>query len=189
MKRSEKSTCPSSWPIGGIITLSTRALTTLPNAAPMMTPTAMSTTLPLSANSRNSFSTTGSLLSALDRAWRRSYPIEMLRLRPRSALLLLALLALGFASAAGATLASQGCCGMGAQAAATQPEAPCASLAPAACCEERLPAASPRPEPAPALALALAPAPEPAPARAGAAHACAPPAPAQRPLATVVLRL
>src|SRR5262249_25970264 len=39
---------------GGIMTRSTRALTTPPNAPPMMIPTAISTMLPLSANSRNS---------------------------------------------------------------------------------------------------------------------------------------
>src|SRR5690554_5519413 len=43
-----------SQPIGGMITLSTSEVTILPNAAPMTTPTARSTTLPRIANSRNS---------------------------------------------------------------------------------------------------------------------------------------
>src|SRR5690606_19892101 len=51
---SEKSTPPSSRPIGGMITLSTSEVTILPNAAPMTTPTARSTTLPRIANSLNS---------------------------------------------------------------------------------------------------------------------------------------
>jgi hypothetical protein len=54
MNRLLKSTWPSSSPIGGIITSSTSELTTLPKAMPMMTPTARSTTFPLTANSRNS---------------------------------------------------------------------------------------------------------------------------------------
>jgi hypothetical protein len=43
-------------PIGGMITSFTTESTILPKAAPMMMPTAMSTTLPLTANSLNSFS-------------------------------------------------------------------------------------------------------------------------------------
>jgi hypothetical protein len=43
--------------MGGIITSSTSDETILPNAAPMITPTAKSTTLPRMANSLNPFST------------------------------------------------------------------------------------------------------------------------------------
>ncbi|MGQ0522595.1 MAG: hypothetical protein ACT4P8_02910 [Betaproteobacteria bacterium] len=52
----EKSTLPSSSPMGGMMTSLTSESTILPNAAPMMMPTAMSTTLPRMANSLNSFS-------------------------------------------------------------------------------------------------------------------------------------
>src|SRR5690606_33826514 len=52
--QSLKSTPPIISPIGGMITLSTKAVTMLPNAAPMTTPTARSTTLPRIANSLNS---------------------------------------------------------------------------------------------------------------------------------------
>src|SRR5262245_55474741 len=47
---------PTSKPIGGISTSLTNDEVIFPNAAPMMMPTAMSTTLPFTANSRNSFS-------------------------------------------------------------------------------------------------------------------------------------
>src|SRR5262245_25801253 len=47
-------------PIGGISTSLTSEVTMAPKAAPMMRPTAMSTTLPRMANSRNSFSMSGS---------------------------------------------------------------------------------------------------------------------------------
>ena len=40
--------------MGGMITSSTSDLTIVPNAGPMMMPTAMSTMLPLTANSLNS---------------------------------------------------------------------------------------------------------------------------------------
>src|SRR5688500_5181415 len=55
MKRLAKSTLPSSRPRGGMTTSSTSEVMILPNAAPMTTPTARSTTLPLTANSLNSF--------------------------------------------------------------------------------------------------------------------------------------
>src|SRR3954467_13630363 len=51
----EKSMRPSSSPNGGMITPSTRVVTILPNAAPMITPTARSTTLPRAMKLRNSF--------------------------------------------------------------------------------------------------------------------------------------
>jgi hypothetical protein len=57
MNKPEKSTLPTSWPIGGISTSSTSDVTIFPNAAPMITPTAKSMTLPRMANSLNSFST------------------------------------------------------------------------------------------------------------------------------------
>src|SRR5439155_1692160 len=55
-KKFEKSTPPSILPIGGMRMSLTIELTTVPNAAPMMTPIARSTALPLSANSLKSFS-------------------------------------------------------------------------------------------------------------------------------------
>src|SRR2546426_11564937 len=57
MNNPEKSTWPSSRPTGGMITSSTTDATIFPKAAPMMTPTAISMTLPRMANSLNSFST------------------------------------------------------------------------------------------------------------------------------------
>jgi PPM family protein phosphatase len=54
--RLEKSTLPNSTPMGGITTSATNDETILPNAAPMMMPTAMSTTLPFIAKSLNSLS-------------------------------------------------------------------------------------------------------------------------------------
>src|SRR5579875_296729 len=56
MNRLEKSTLPSSNPIGGMITSFTSEFTILLNAAPMMKPTARSMTLPRIAKSRNSLS-------------------------------------------------------------------------------------------------------------------------------------
>src|SRR6185312_4243674 len=56
MKMLEKSTPPVTTPIGGMMMSSTSDLTMVEKAAPMMTPTAMSMTLPRSANSLNSFS-------------------------------------------------------------------------------------------------------------------------------------
>ncbi len=41
--------------MGGMMTSFTREVTMVPKAAPMIRPTAMSTTLPRMANSRNSF--------------------------------------------------------------------------------------------------------------------------------------
>src|SRR5580658_9361489 len=49
-----KSTPPVIRPIGGMMIWSTRLLTMAPKAAPMITPTARSTTLPRAMNSRNS---------------------------------------------------------------------------------------------------------------------------------------
>ena len=51
-KRLEKSMRPRTSPIGGMMTLSTSVVTILPNAAPMITPTARSMTLPREMNSR-----------------------------------------------------------------------------------------------------------------------------------------
>src|SRR6266540_4126833 len=51
----EKSSPPVRRLIGGMITSLTSELTMEPNAAPMITPTARSTALPLTANSLNSF--------------------------------------------------------------------------------------------------------------------------------------
>lgn len=53
--RSLKLTPPISHPIGGMMTSATMLLTILPNAPPMITPTAMSTTLPFMANVLKSF--------------------------------------------------------------------------------------------------------------------------------------
>ena len=52
----EKSTPPVTTPMGGMTMSSTSDLTMVEKAAPMMMPTAMSTTLPRRANSLNSFS-------------------------------------------------------------------------------------------------------------------------------------
>src|SRR5438552_2072186 len=57
MNKPEKSTWPSRRPIGGMITSSTSDETIFPKAAPIITPTAKSTTFPRMANSLNSFST------------------------------------------------------------------------------------------------------------------------------------
>src|SRR5215218_6818421 len=57
--RPEKSTRPSRRPMGGMITPSTRVVTILPKAAPMMTPTARSITFPRAMKSRNSLSIGG----------------------------------------------------------------------------------------------------------------------------------
>src|SRR5437764_15409057 len=51
----EKSILPRNRPIGGITIPSTRSVMILPNAAPMITPTARSTTLPRARKCRNSF--------------------------------------------------------------------------------------------------------------------------------------
>src|SRR5215813_10597328 len=52
----------------GMMMSFTSEVTIAPNAAPMMTPTARSTTLPFIANSRNSFSMAGSVESSVDQA-------------------------------------------------------------------------------------------------------------------------
>ena len=52
--KSEKLTPPISHPIGGMMISSTIDETILPNAPPMITPTAISTALPFIANSLNS---------------------------------------------------------------------------------------------------------------------------------------
>src|SRR5947207_527173 len=70
MKKSLKSTPPRSRPIGGIRTSLTSEETILPNAAPMITPTARSTTLPRMANSLNSFSTVFLLCFFDEGEWR-----------------------------------------------------------------------------------------------------------------------
>src|SRR5260370_39697712 len=56
--------------MGGMITSSTNEVTIFPNAAPMITPTARSMTLPLTANSLNSFSIASSCYSG----WSRDPP-------------------------------------------------------------------------------------------------------------------
>lgn len=55
--RSVKLTLPINQPIGGMMMSSTSEVTILPNAAPMITPTARSTTFHFIAKSRNSRST------------------------------------------------------------------------------------------------------------------------------------
>ena len=55
MYRLEKSSLPKTRPTSGMMTSATSESTILPKAAPMITPTARSITLPLTANSRNSF--------------------------------------------------------------------------------------------------------------------------------------
>jgi len=52
--RSLKSTPPIASPIGGMMTSTTSEFTILPNAPPITTPMARSTTLPFIANSLNS---------------------------------------------------------------------------------------------------------------------------------------
>jgi hypothetical protein len=54
--RAEKSGWPPSIPITGVMRSLTRESTTAPKAAPMMTPTARSMTLPRATKSRNPFS-------------------------------------------------------------------------------------------------------------------------------------
>src|SRR5437870_4523769 len=66
MARLLKSTPPIIAPIGGMMTSLTMEVTILPNAAPMMIPTAMSTTLPFMANSLNSLTIPMTLLLSLD---------------------------------------------------------------------------------------------------------------------------
>src|SRR3954464_9687588 len=54
--RLAKSTLPMASPMGGMMTSSTNDLTMVPNAPPMMMPTAKSSTLPRSAKALNSLS-------------------------------------------------------------------------------------------------------------------------------------
>src|SRR5262249_2856171 len=62
--------------MSGMMTSATSELTMAPNAAPMMTPTARSTTLPFIANSRNSFSMLDALLrSSGEESGRRFGPV------------------------------------------------------------------------------------------------------------------
>src|SRR5689334_8788886 len=63
--RREKSRPPVTRPIGGITTWSTSTLTMLLKAAPMITPTARSMTLPRAMNSRNSPMTVLRLVSGI----------------------------------------------------------------------------------------------------------------------------
>src|SRR5579871_132106 len=80
MKKFVKSTPPSSFPIGGMSTSFTSELTIAPKAAPMMTPIARSTALPLRANSRNSLSMARSphLASAAERGLHLLERLEVL---------------------------------------------------------------------------------------------------------------
>jgi hypothetical protein len=55
-KRVEKSTLPSARPIGGMMISATSEVTILPNATPIMMPTALSRTFPRIAKALNSFS-------------------------------------------------------------------------------------------------------------------------------------
>src|SRR5689334_15800224 len=81
--RLEKSTPPSTLPIGGITTLSTSEETILPKAAPMITPTARSTTLPLLMNSRNSFTNDIKILRIYERTNVQSFIVTAQdRIRP-----------------------------------------------------------------------------------------------------------
>src|SRR6185295_15344116 len=59
MNRSAKSTLPSASPIGGMITSSTSDFTMVPNAPPMMIPTARSSTFPRMTKALNSLSIEG----------------------------------------------------------------------------------------------------------------------------------
>src|SRR3954464_5805910 len=74
--RLAKSTLPMASPMGGMMTSSTNDFTMVPNAPPMMMPTARSSTLPRNAKALNSlsmgFPEQGSGLRAYHRASRRS---------------------------------------------------------------------------------------------------------------------
>src|ERR1700694_5615396 len=72
MNNPETSTWPNSAPIGGMITSSTSEDTIFPKAAPTITPTAKSTTLPRMANSLNSLSM-GLLLYYFDEGQRQPW--------------------------------------------------------------------------------------------------------------------
>src|SRR5882724_10438477 len=67
MNLSAKLTLPMALPIVGMMMSLTMDVTILPNAAPIMIPTAMSTTLPRIANSLNSLTMPMTLL--LSRGW------------------------------------------------------------------------------------------------------------------------
>ena len=69
MKMLEKSTPPVTTPIGGMMMSSTSDLTMVEKAAPMMMPTAMSMTLPRSANSLNSFNIAAFPLKTFSSQW------------------------------------------------------------------------------------------------------------------------
>ncbi|MNG04130.1 hypothetical protein D3C84_872410 [compost metagenome] len=89
MARSLKSTPPISKPIGGMITSPTNDVTILPKAAPMMIPTAMSITLPLTAKALNSLITPIGYFLVTDEVGERSVNQQIAscskRLRVRSA--------------------------------------------------------------------------------------------------------
>src|SRR5512135_1143411 len=93
MKRFEKSTFPRRSPIGGIRTSDTSAAMIVPNAAPMMMPTAMSTTFPRIANSLNSFSMSDPL-SPLYASLMAAFPFLHAAKEPARGLLLLRFLCL-----------------------------------------------------------------------------------------------
>jgi hypothetical protein len=114
----------------------------------------------------------------------------MRHLRSRAGVLL-AVLLVGMATSAGATLqARSGCCAeMAAMRAPSAPAGPCRSLAPASCCEERALAATPDAPGAPLLASAIASAPDAFAPRAPASLAPWAPPPARRASESVVLRL
>ena len=67
MNKLAKSTFPINKPIGGIKISLTIDVTIFPKAAPMITPIAMSSTLPFMANSLNSFSIIDSPFRLLSR--------------------------------------------------------------------------------------------------------------------------
>src|SRR6266446_479499 len=70
MNRFEKSTWPRARPMGGITMSSTSDDTIFPKAAPIMIPTAMSSTLPRIANSLNSLSIADLLADVMSEAAR-----------------------------------------------------------------------------------------------------------------------
>jgi hypothetical protein len=113
----------------------------------------------------------------------------MRRLRPRAGLLLLAFLLLGIASSAAAALPGTGCCAGMAAMGGADPAAPCHSLAPSSCCEERVPGSAAAAPGGPALASVIAAAPAACAPPALAALAPWAPRAAARAHASVVLRL
>src|SRR5271167_1037174 len=83
-----KSTLPSTRPIGGMTTCATRLVTILPNAAPMITPTARSMTLPRAMNSRNSLSmVTGASAAAANLGFGTDTVNDLAAVEPRAQLL------------------------------------------------------------------------------------------------------